>query len=450
MKILLLSLLLSSGSVFASDENAATTEKIWKEILVHGHAYADLVELSKIGPRLGGSDNAAKAVEWGKQKMERDGFDKVWLQPVMVDKWVRGKTERATVTKGSHVVNLRITALGGSIDTGKNGVKANVVEVHSLDEVKALGDKVKGKIVFYNRPMDPSFANTFQAYGEAGDQRFEGPALAAKQGAAAAIVRSMTLNLDNHPHTGATSFKDGSRIPCAAISTLDAEKLSAMLKQTPDLKLKLELSAKMIGKVQSFNVIGEITGSEKPEEIIDVGGHLDSWDLAQGSNDDGAGITQSIEILRAIKALNLKPKRTLRAVLFMSEENGSFGGKEYAKVAKEKGEKHIAAIESDNGSASPRGFGVQENERALERIRKWVKYLDPIYAGDVREGHGGTDIDPLGALGAVRIGLNSDSQRYFDYHHAETDRIETISPRELHLGSAAMAILTWMLSEQGI
>lgn len=449
MKILLLSLLLGS-SAFASDKNSEITEKIWKEILVHGHAYADLVELTKIGGRLAGSEGAAKAVDWGKRTMERDGFDKVWLQPVTVNKWERGSVERATVLAGKTREKLRVTALGGSIATPKSGLKAQVIEVHTIDEVKALGDKVKGKIVFYNRPMNPEFESTFRAYEEAGDQRFEGPAEAAKLGAAGALVRSMTLSLDNHPHTGATSFHDGPKIPCAAISTLDAEKLSALLKQKPDLTVNLELSAKMVGQVPSFNVIGEIKGSEKPEEVIVVGGHLDSWDLAQGAQDDGAGVTQSIEVLRAIHALKLQPKRTIRAVLFMAEENGSFGGKEYAKQVKEKNEKHVAAIESDGGGFTPRGFSVKGSSDAVERLRKWGKYLKPIHADEVEEGHAGTDINPLGDLGASLFGFMADSQRYFDVHHSEIDRIEAVNPRELHLGAGAMAILTWMLSEQGI
>lgn len=450
MKILLLLLVSLSASTFASDRNAEVTEKIWKEILVRGHAYADLVELTKIGGRLAGSENAAKAVEWGKRTMERDGFDKVWLQPVTVKKWERGPVERATVLAGGKREKLRITALGGSIATPKSGIKAHVIEVRSIDEVKKLGDQVKGKIVFYNRPMNPEFENTFKAYGDAGDQRFHGPAEAAKLGAVGAVVRSMTLSLDNHPHTGGTSFGDGPKIPCAAVSTLDAEKLSLLLKQKPDLFLNLELSAKMIGEVQSFNVIGEIKGSEKPDEIVLVGGHLDSWDLAQGAQDDGAGVTQSIEVLRAIRALKLAPKRTIRAVLFMAEENGGFGADEYAKQAKKNGEKHIAAIESDGGGFTPRGFVVQGSARAQERLRDWKKYFAPIHATEIEADHAGSDIGPLADMGTSLFGFMGDSQRYFDVHHSEIDRIEAVNPRELHLGAAAMAILSWLVSEQGI
>ena len=454
MKIYLALFLLCLPSHFALASEKETTEitqKIVNEILVHGHAYSDLTELTKIGGRLCGSANAAKAVEWGKQKMESYGFDKVWLQPVKVPRWERGNIERATAIIGKKREKLRIAALGGSIGTGKKGVTASVVEVRSLDEVNALGEKVKGKIVFYNRPMDPSKVDTHEAYGGASDQRFSGPALAAKYGAVAALVRSMTLQLDDHPHVGRTKFEDGTgKIPCAAVSTNDSEKLSALLKTAPDLKIDLELSAKSLGETESFNVIGELTGREKPNEFIVVGGHLDSWDLAQGAQDDGAGVVQSIEVLRAIHSLGLHPKRTIRAVLFMAEEVGAFGGKEYAKQAKEKGEKHIAALESDCGGFTPLGFSVHEKPSAIAQLRTWGKYFAPIHSDLVREGDAGTDTVALGELGTTLIGFVPDSQRYFDYHHAETDKIEVVNARELHLGASAMAILIWLLADQGI
>lgn len=427
------------------------TSGLSREILVHGHAYSDLVELVKIGARLTGSKNAAKAVEWGKRKMENYGFDSVWLQSVIVPRWERGSTERATAIIGKHREDLNITALGGSEGTGEEGIKAPVVEVHSLVEVTALGQKVKGKIVFYNRPMDASFVDTFEAYDKAADQRFSGAAAAAKYGAVAVLVRSLTLSLDDKPHTGMTVFdKDSAKIPAAAISTNDAEKLSRFLKSTPNLLVHLSLSAKYLGTTNSFNVIGEITGSQIPTEQIIVGSHLDSWDLAQGAQDDGAGVVQSIQALSAIRSLGLRPRRTLRAVLFMGEEMGGLGGREYAKQAKEKGEKIIAAVESDRGGFTPLGFNVKGKEAALKRLRGWREYLAPIHADLASLGSPAMDIEPLGDLGATLFGLIPDSQRYFDYHHSQGDTIDTVNARELHLGAAAMSILAWVLAEQGI
>jgi carboxypeptidase Q len=444
-------LVMAASKDAAKDPASDTAEKLRNEVLVNGHAYSDLVELVKIGGRLSGSQNAALAVEWGKHKMESYGFDNVWLQPVTVPKWERGPLEQAMAILKKHKYNLRVTALGNSVGTPAGGVRAQVIEVHGLDEVTALGDQVKGKIIFYNRPMDPSKVNTFEAYGGGSDQRFAGPARAAKFGAVAVLVRSLTLRLDDHPHTGATHYdSDGTKIPAAALSTNDAERLSALLKKEPDLTVRLELSAKQLGTVASFNVIGELTGRDKPDEYVLVGGHLDSWDLAQGAQDDGAGIVQSIEALRAIRALGLHPRRSLRTVLFMSEEMGGLGGVEYAKQAKEKGEKHLAALESDNGGFTPLGFSVQGSDSALEHLRAWGKYLVPAHADLAIKGHGETDIEPLGDLGVTLFSFVPDSQRYFDYHHAETDTIEAVNPRELQLGASAMSVLAWLLAEQGL
>jgi hypothetical protein len=446
-KLVALLIFVASPQIFASDKEI--TEKIPAEILANGKAYENLKELTKIGARLVGSKNAAKAVEWAKKKMEDSGFDKVTLQPVTVKVWERGNVERASVTSHKHKDNLRITALGGSVGTGKKPIQAQVIEVKSLQEATELGEKAKGKIVFFNRPFDYAKVSTFRAYGEAVDQRLEGPSIAAKVGAVAVLVRSMTTKIDDHPHTGALFYTDDvAKIPAAALSTMAAEKLSALLKTDAQAEVKLELSAHDTGTAESFNVIGELKGKDKPDEIIVVGGHLDSWDLAQGAQDDGAGCVQSIEVLRTIKALGLQPRRTIRAVMFMGEERGAAGGKEYAKQAKEKNEKHIAAIESDEGGFTPLGFSVDAKDRVLHHLQDWGRYLEPIHADRAVKGHGGTDIGFL--TDVAQFGLNPDSQRYFDYHHAETDTIDVVNERELHLGASAMTILTWLLSEHGL
>jgi len=293
--------------------------KIYDEELVNGQCYGNLHYLCKnIGQRISGSANAQKAVEWGKKLMESYGFDRVFLQPVMVPHWVRGAKEEGAIIKGNNKISVHIAALGMSVATPKNGITAPIIEVHSLKELETLGkDVIKGKIVFFNRPFDPKFIETLWAYGTAGDQRNAGPAAAAKYGAVGVIVRSLTESLDNYPHTGATSVvKDGTNIPAAAISTIDANKLSTMLKMRslPAVKFYFKQSCQTLPDASSFNVVGEIKGSENPNKFITVGGHLDSWDLAEGAHDDGTGVMQSVEALRLLKVLGYKPKNSIRAV----------------------------------------------------------------------------------------------------------------------------------------
>jgi carboxypeptidase Q len=435
----------------ADDPLADVTRKIAAEITEKGKAYDDLKELTTLGPRLSGSEGAAKAVEWAKKKMESYGFDRVVLQPAMVPHWTRGDVERATVTSTAKPITLKVAALGNSIGTPKEGISAGVVEVQGLDEVRNLGTALRGKIVFYNRPMNPKRKNTFRAYGEAVDQRVAGASAAAKQGAVAVLVRSMsTLPDEEYPHTGMMSYEKGiDMIPAAAISTHSANELSALLKSDPKLTVNLLLSCAQHPLVPSFNVIGEITGRELPHEYVVVGGHLDSWDLGTGAHDDGAGVVQSIEVVRALKALGLRPRRTVRCVLFMAEELGGIGANEYAARAKEKGEKHYAAIESDRGGAAPVGFAVEGSEKNLAAVKRWAPYLAPLHADLIEKGGSGTDVEPLAPLGAITIGYVPESTHYFDYHHSARDRIEAVDAKELNGGAAAMAVLSYLLAEKG-
>jgi hypothetical protein len=444
--------LFATAASSAADPFAEATRKIAAEITENGKAYADLQELTTMGPRLSGSEGAAKAVEWAKRKMEAYGFDRVVLQPAMVPHWTRGDVERATVTSTAEPISLKVAALGNSVGTPKEGIEAGVVEVQGLDEVKNLGAALRGKIVFYNRPMDAKRQNTYKAYGQAVDQRVGGASAAAKQGAVAVLVRSLTtLPDEDHPHTGMLLYeKDVAMIPAAALSTRSANQLSALLKSDPKLTLNLKLSAAQHPFVPSFNVVGELTGRDLPREYVVVGGHLDSWDLGTGAHDDGAGVVQSIEVVRALKALGLRPRRTVRAVLFMAEEFGAFGAREYARQVKAKGEKHLAAIESDSGGFAPVGFVVDGNDGALAAVKRWAAYLAPLHADSVEKGEGGVDVAPLGALGAVPMGYMSDSTHYFDFHHSARDRIEAVDKKELHAGAAAMATLAYLLAEKGL
>ena len=439
-----------------SKEDSLQLRKIYDYALLEGKAYDWLDHLSNnIGGRLSGSLNAQKAVEYTKAELEKLGLDKVWLQPVMVPKWTRGGREFSYLeTAPGETRNLNITALGGSVSTPEGGAKAQVVEVQGLEELAELGkEKIEGKIVFYNRPMRPELINTFEAYGGCVDQRYSGAQEAAKYGAVGVIVRSLSLKQDDYPHTGSMSYGDtpvSERIPAAAISTNDADYVSGMLKITPDLKLYFKLNSEQHEDVLSYNVIGEITGSEYPDEIMVVGGHLDSWDIGDGAHDDGAGVVQSMEVLRLFKEMGHKPKRTIRVVLFMNEENGLRGGNEYAKVAREKGENHIFALESDSGGFTPRGFSFEADEAQFAQIRNWQSLFKPYLIHYFELGGSGADIGPLRGGDMVLAGLRPDSQRYFDHHHAATDTFEHVNKRELELGAATMTSLIYLVDKYGI
>ncbi|MFZ5554323.1 MAG: M20/M25/M40 family metallo-hydrolase [Bacteroidota bacterium] len=444
----------------SSTEDSLMLRKIYDAALTQSECYENLRYLcKKIGHRLSGSPQAQKAVEWGKSVMDRYSLDKVWLQEIMVPHWVRGSVEKGIVTiqpnpKGidgkQKVQNIKLTALGGSV--GTNGkMQAEIIEVQHVDELKALGEeKIKGKIVFFNRPFEDKLINTFQAYGGCVDQRSTGPSIAASYGAKAVLVRSMTHSHDNHPHTGALSYKDSlPKIPAAAVSTETADLLSSELQKGNKVFATLELSCKMLEDVKSYNVIGEIKGSEFPDQYITIGGHLDSWDIGEGAHDDGAGIVHSMEVLHLLKVTGYKPRHTIRVVLFMNEENGLRGGKKYAEEAESKKEKHYVAIESDRGGFVPRGFSVQGSNEQLEKIRTWTTLFKPYEVHMFEKGYGGADIGPLKKYdeNILLLGFIPDSQRYFDHHHAETDVFESVNKRELELGAAAITAMVYLVDK---
>ena len=373
-----------SSTALYSQSDAETLKKIYKTSLTNGKSYDWLNHLSnQIGGRLSGSLNAEKAVNYTKEELDKLGLDKVWLQPVMVPKWVRGIKEYAFIeSEKGKTTTVNICALGGSVATPALGLKAAVIEVIDFEELEALGkEKIAGKIVFYNRPMQADLISTFESYGGCVNQRYKGAVEASKYGAIGVIVRSMNLRLDDFPHTGSMTYGDlpvADRIPSAAISTNDAQLLSAMLKLDKSMKFYFKQSCKQLKDVLSYNVIGQITGSEFPNEYMIVGGHLDSWDLGDGSHDDGAGVVQSMDVLRLLKESGIKPKRSIRVVLFMNEENGLRGGKKYAEVAKQKGENHVFALESDSGGFTPRGFSFDCNDASFNQVLSGNRYLNLI------------------------------------------------------------------------
>jgi hypothetical protein len=297
--------------------------------------------------------------------------------------------------------------------------------------------------------MDRTLLSTFAAYGGAVDQRGSGAVAAARAGGVAALVRSMTTRLDDSPHTGGMGYADSvKKVPGVAISTRGAEHLSKLLAEGIPVRIQLKLSAETMPDVESANVVGELRGTEKPEEVIVIGGHLDSWDVGQGAQDDGAGVVQCVEVLRILKKLGLKPKRTIRVVMFMNEENGLRGGIDYAEKDRP-GEKHIAAIESDAGGFSPRGFGISDSA-SYNRIAPWAPLLKSFNADRITLGGGGADISPLAKKRIPLMSLTVDTYRYFDAHHSENDNLGAVNERELAAGAAAMAILCYVMAQEGL
>jgi hypothetical protein len=417
-------------------------------------AHRLLQELVRVAPhRLSGSPGAEAAVQFTRRMMEERGFENVHLEEVMVPRWVRGPVEKAEVLPAGTRKGVRLAAcaLGGSVGTPKSGVTAEVVEVRSFEELRALGDAARGKIVFFNRPFDPAKVNPGAAYGGAVDQRSRGPVEAAKAGAVGVLVRSMTFALDDAPHTGATNYLDTvPRIPAAAVSTIGANSLSSLLAAENNVRVRLTLSAATLPDVMSANVVGDIRGWERPQEIIVIAGHLDAWDKGQGAHDDGAGCMQAIEALDLIKRAGIRPRRTIRAVMYMNEENGIRGAKAYPVAVQRKGEVQYAAMESDAGGFTPRGFSVDGDSLLLARVLRWEPLFERLNAGQIRPGGSGVDISTLRAIGVPCFGLSVEGQRYFDYHHSDNDTIDKVHPRELELGAIVLATLALMISEEGL
>ncbi|MFA6981143.1 MAG: M28 family peptidase [Ignavibacteriaceae bacterium] len=428
-------------------------DSIVKKAMTEQKGYNLLGELCEIGPRLSGSANSLKAIEWAKTKMQSLGFDSVWLQPVMVPHWERGNVESAKIfsSKKFHNKKLSIASLGGSVGTDLvKGINAEVIEIHSWDELSQKKNEVKDKIVFYNIPFDNSYTTSFPAYGKNVGYRVQGASEAAKYGAKGMILRSITSRNDNVPHVGVMHYADSiPQIPAVAIGIIDADFLSNALKQEPNLKLQLKLSCKTLPETQSYNVIGELRGSEFPKEVIVVGGHFDSWDKGEGAHDDGAGCIQSMEVLDLFKRLNIKPKRTIRSVFFINEENGSRGGIAYGDFAKNSNEKHLTAIEADRGAFTPVGFSVDKDSVSLLKIASWKNVLERAGISWVKQGGSGVDVSYIKNAKCL-IGYVPDSQRYFDYHHSANDIFSEVNSREFELGSAAIAVLVYLIDREGL
>jgi carboxypeptidase Q len=454
MKVRFLAFILFFAASNCMAQDSLMFRHISDEIMLHGTCYDNLRVLCKsVGHRLSGSPEAAKAVSWGQKTMQQTGADKVWLQPADVPHWVRGKESlHLKYGKKGTYRDVTMLSLGNSQGTNGKVLEAPVIMVHNFDEFSNLTtEEVKGKIVFFNYRFRQDIINTFAGYGDAVKYRGAGASVAAEKGAVGVIIRSISTGEDDVPHTGALHYTDSTKeIPAVAIGNISADTLEVKC-AAGTVTAQLQSSCRMLPEyVRSYNVIGEITGSEHPEHIITVGGHLDSWDVGEGANDDGAGAVQSMEVLRVFKALGIKPKCTIRAVLFMNEENGDRGGMAYADSAKAKAEDHIFAIESDAGGDSPRGIGFVMSNAKKEQITYFKNLFLPYGVYDFSQAESGTDIEPLGKLGVPMAGLLPDPQRYFDIHHSNNDVFERISNRELKLGAVTMAQLIYLVSEYGL
>jgi carboxypeptidase Q len=423
-------------------------------MLQKSYCYEDLRVLCKtIGHRLSGTPAAAKAVEWGRAALTEAGCDKVYLQPVKVPHWIRGKQEFGVQLRNGKFIKLNPTMLGNSDGTSADGVVAEIIEVAHEKELERLGEEnIRGKIVFFNHYWDQSKISPFDEYGPCVFYRWAGPSLAAKYGAVGCVIRSAGSAYDNYAHTGSMRYDTAfNKIPACALSYEESNMLEQAIRRQEVKQGRIFSTCHFEEEVLSYNVIGEITGTDFPDEIIDIGGHLDSWDVGEGAHDDGAGCVQTIDVMRTFKRLHIKPRRTVRCILFMNEENGLRGATEYARVAKEKNEKHICAIETDAGGFSPRGFELSMTAEQRAKIKTWypIFYRMGLYNFD--ETGGGADISPLRReLGTPLMGLGPDPQRYFDLHHTDNDVFEQVNRRELALGGAAIGVMVYMVSEYGL
>jgi carboxypeptidase Q len=429
----------------SAQPDSLLVSKLYEEALGRGECHENLRVLCKdIGHRLSGSESLDRAIVWGERLLASYGADEVELQTVNVPHWSRGTKAQATFNSKKEEGVLRITALGGSVPT-EGELTAQVIEVKRLEDLEKLGEaQIKGKIVLFNRAMDPLMINTGSAYGGAFDQRSDGASTASKYGAVGVLVRSLTHALDTFPHTGSMTYREGvTPIPAAAISTVDADRLHQVLLFDPATRVSMNMDCIKYENRDQANVIATLRGNEENtgEHVIVLGGHLDSWDIGEGAHDDGAGIVHVIEALRIMKAIGYQPRHTIRVVLYINEENGNHGGITYAERASENNETHIAAIESDSGGFTPRGYNTECGDTLYQALTAWIENLEIYGIHQVKRGWSGVDIRPLKPQTTNLFGFIPDGQRYFDYHHSNRDVFENVNKRELELGAASIAAL---------
>lgn len=447
-------LVMSTLMVQAQNTEQATLSAIYSSALTSFDAYENLRELCSDAPgRLVGSPASERAIQILKAKVELLNPDTCYQQKYTTSSWRCNKPAQATALFGTKKLPLNVVNLGLSVSTLGDGLQAPVIEVPSFQALDSLGAKsVKGKIVFFNNPMNNASVRTFSAYGDGVDVRFSGASKASQYGAVGVLVRSMSTEPDDFPHTGVSKFDKGvKQIPNLSISTNDANKLSELIRQHKGVEVRMTSNTEIIANVQTSNIIAEIRGSVHPEKIILIGAHMDTWQNTQGAHDDGAGCVQIIDVFRIFKALNLQPVNTIRLVLFMDEEMYQSGSKVYSSFVGDEKKEHIACIESDAGGLLPTGFGIDcDNESVVQSIKNLTaKMFDfGIYLTD--KSHAGVDIGPLKDYGYPLIGLSTNSQRYFEYHHSAKDTFDQVSRREMQLGTAAIAGLVYLIDRNGL
>lgn len=452
MKKILLAAILSPCFINAQNTDSLFIKKMSDDIFLNGKAYDWLHHLTKkIGNRISGSSAFEKAMDWGNKTMLEAGADNVILQECKVPHWIRGSKDEVRITNINNKkvsITFNTLALGNSIG---GSVTANVIELRDFDELEKRKDEIKHKIVFLNHPFNQTYIETFKAYSEVGKYRYLGASKAAKYGAVGYLIRSLSESTDNFAHTGMMKYNDSfPKIPAAALGLKDADKLSNLCSKN-NVTISINTNGRFLPDVTAYNIIGELKGTSNADEIISIGGHLDSWDVGEGAHDDGAGVVQTMEILRVFKALNYTPKHTIRFVLFANEENGLNGGRKYAEIAAAKNEKHLLALESDGGGFTPRGFSFKMNEEQLKKVQSWINLLIPYGTYKLESGGGGPDIGPLNEkLNTPIAELLPDSQRYFDLHHTHNDIFENVNKRELLLGAVNMAAPIYLIDKYGL
>ena len=441
MKIILIIAVMLSQSFGESIKSkyVETSLKIISKSLTDSTAYNRLGYMcDTFGPRLSGSKNLENAINWILKEMNNDGLENVKGEKVAVPTWIRGK-ESATLLS-PFMKELSMLGLGGSIATPRGGLKAEVIVVNDWDELESRSNEVPGKIVLFNAP--------FTSYGETVAYRYSGASAAAKHGAVASLIRSIGPWSMNTPHTGVMAYKDDvKKIPHAALTMEDAMMLSRIHDRNDKIIVKLDMNARMVADRWSHNVLGEIKGSIYPEEVVVVGGHIDSWDVGQGAHDDGGGCIVSWEVLRLIKELGLKPKRTIRCVMWTNEENGGKGNKGYRDMHMDEMDKHVLAIESDGGVFSPKGFGFSGSNSARNIVEEIHELMKPIGANTISEGGRAADVAPLNDEGVPVMSLKVDGSKYFWYHHTNADTFDKIDFNEFNRCIAAMAIMAYVVAD---
>jgi len=435
-----------------ADRYRVAADRIMTATMAGNDAFAKMQQLcDDIGHRLSGSPQLERAVVWAAEAMRSDGQENVRLEPVKVPHWVRGR-ESAMMIK-PRLQPLAMLGLGGSVGTPPNGVTAPVIVVRDEDEFEAAGERIRGKIVLFNNVMPPYDSQRGSGYGRTVRFRGKGARMVAEKGGVAALVRSVTAHSLRSPHTGAMHYGDATvKVPAAAISVEDADMIARLQARGIEPVVTLKMEARTLDPANSANVIGELRGRSLPDEVVVIGGHIDSWDVGQGAHDDGGGCVAAMEAINVLRRLGMTPKRTIRVVLWTNEENGLAGGKRYAKDHADELQDHVAAIESDSGTFRPTGYSVQchDSDRqdiAAEQMRDILSLFTSIGAADLAIGHSGADLGPMKSAGVVLMGHRVDTTHYFDYHHSHADTLDKIDPVDLSRNVAVMATVAYILAD---